>query len=361
MNEQQAIQKMVAPGTRRPGKYREGVIQIHVTRTCDKSCYGCTQGSNLRGKVTFISPEQFEQAVLSLKGYFGVVGVFGGNPALHPRFDVLCEILRRHVPFEQRGLWCNHPFRWGKVMRETFDPSVSNLNVHLDHEAYNEFKRSWPESNPVGLHLDSRHSPPYVALKDVLKKPCPNCEVRNRMMFFVDPGPCDNCGGSYLKVGKVYDEEAAWDLISDCDINKHWSAMIGVFRGELRAWFCEIAGAQAILHQDEEDYPDTGIPLVWESGGEVMAQDVGSWWRLPMERFAHQVRKHCHDCGVPLRGYGELAQTSDDRGKEQVSETHRLVYRPKRKERKVELVTVPSQLGVGKISKMTDYLGNARK
>lgn len=320
MNEHEAISKMIAPGTPREGKYRRGVIQIHLTRTCDESCFGCTQGSNLVGKPSFMSEEHFEQAVLSLKGYFGVVGIFGGNPAVHPKFESICEILRRHVPFNQRGLWCNNPINPSKTraMRETFDPTVSNLNVHLNQKAWNMFLTFWPECRPFGLSQDSRHSPPFVALKDVVES-----------------------------------EEERWELISNCDINKHWSAMIGVFRGELRAWFCEIAGAQSILHQDDLDYPDTGIPVVLR-GGRIQDQ----WWRVAMKDFAHQVRKHCHECGVPLRGYGELAQAKA--GREQVSQTHEAIFKTRGK-RAVELVVVRDQLEEGKITRFTDYVGNARK
>lgn len=366
MNETECLSKMIAPGTPREGKYRRGVIQIHVTRACDQACFGCTQGSQLAGKVHFISPEHFEQAVFSLKGYFGVVGIFGGNPALHPRFEELCEILRCHIPFQQRGIWSNNPITVEKAraMRNTFDPSVSNLNVHLDRQAYALFKEGWPECNPVGLTQDSRHSPPYVALKDVLRKDCPTCIARNRLTFFTDPGPCPTCGGSYLSVGQVYDEDKGWELISGCDINKHWSAMIGVFRGELRAWFCEIAGAQAILHQDEPDYPDTGISpcIKYDMVGPFL--DTGStyhWWQLPMVAFTDQVRKHCHDCGVPLRGYGELSQEQNLAGREQTSATHQAIFKPKRKGRAVELVTVQEQIDPGRINRMTDYLGNARR
>ena len=135
MTEQEALARMISPGMKRPHIWRQGVLQVHVTRACDKACFGCTQGSNLGGKPVMIDPEHFEEALLSVEGYFGVVGVFGGNPAMHPKFDVLCEMLRKHVPFEQRGLWCNHPRGKGDVMRRTFNPKVSNLNVHLDREA----------------------------------------------------------------------------------------------------------------------------------------------------------------------------------------------------------------------------------
>jgi hypothetical protein len=363
VNEQEALARMVAPGTKRPGKYLSGVIQIHVTRACDKACFGCTQGSNLGGKTHFMSPAQFEQALQSLEGWWGVVGVFGGNPALHPKFETLCDLLCKYFPREQRGLWCNHPAGKAAAMRRTFDPAVSNLNVHLDRDAYEEFKAGWPECRPVGLTDDSRHSPPFVALKDVLRRQCPLCQGTLWAAVNLQDGtariPCRQCDGR----GFIYDEERAWELISNCDINQHWSAMIGVFRGELRAWFCEVAGAQSMLHQDEPNYPDTGIgPLVTYTrlGGDTPGPY--RWWELPMRAFSEQVRKHCHSCGIPLRGYGQLAQAddTDPNVHEQVSDTHHAIYKTKRRGRRVELVTTTVQLG-GTLARMTDYFGNAKK
>jgi len=312
MNETEALAKMISPGMPRRRKPLGGVLQIWVTRACDKSCFNCTQGSNLSGNPGMITLEQFEQACISLKDYFGVVGVFGGNPALHPEFETLCDILSKHIPSPRRGLWCNHPKGHGQKMRETFNPSVSNLNVHLDETAYQEFKRDWPESRPFGLDKDSRHSPVYVAMKDVIE-----------------------------------DESERWKLISSCDINHHWSAMIGVFRGELRGYFCEIAGAQAMLHQNEPDYPDLGVAV--EPG----------WWKRHMQdpEFSSQVRFHCHRCGVPLRGHGELAQS--DQGISQTSLAHMLVYLPKKNDRNVQVATDREQLKEHPSKLFTDYMGGA--
>jgi hypothetical protein len=238
---------------------------------------------------------------------------------MSPHFAAYCEILRKHVPFEQRGLWCNHPRGKGKLMRDTFNPAYSNLNCHLSREAFDEFKRDWPESHPFGLDQDSRHSPVHLAMKDV-----------------------------------VADEGQRWDLISECDLNKYWSAMIGVFRGELRAWFCEVAGAQAMLHQGEPDYLDTGLRVdrLYDDGEK-------RWWQLPMYSFVRQVIKHCHECGVPLRGYGQLSQATE--GVEQTSLTHLNVYRPKRPRRSVQVVTELEQLGVGRLARVTEYLQNGAK
>jgi hypothetical protein len=297
---------MKSPRDRRPTVWHGGVLQIWVTRACDKACFGCTQGSNLGGKPTRITTEQFETACVSLKDYFGVVGVFGGNPAVHPEFETLCEIMRKHIPYERRGLWCNKLHGKGAAARATFNPGVSNLNVHLDKEAFAEFRRDWPEAMPFGLETDSRHSPPFVAMQDVIP-----------------------------------DEAERWKLIASCDVNQFWSAMICVFRSELRGFFCEVAGAQAMLHQNEPDYPDLGLPV------------TPGWWNKPMADFADQARFHCHACGIPLKGRGDLAVLGTT---EQTSATHRDIYKPKR-DRLVQIVTSRDELG--HVNKATEYLQNA--
>lgn len=314
MNKEQAIRRMVAPGQPRAGKWRRGVIQIHVTRSCDKACFACTQGSQLSGSVNFMTPEQFEQAVDSLQGYFGVYGVFGGNPALSKYFPQYCEILQRKVHWSQRGLWCNKPFGHGQIMRETFNPAHSNLNVHLDREAYDEFKRDWPECNPVGLHDDSRHSP-------------------------VHGSPID------LDIP----EGERWQKISNCDINQHWSAMIGVFRGELRAWFCEIAGSQSIIMQDDPSYPDTGH------------QVVKDWWRQPIQNFEDQIVQHCHNCLFPYRSYGELSQAPDTTSVEQTTKSYAERFTPKKKTRQVQVVDNLVQLQPNALRSNIDYIGNSKR
>lgn len=356
MTEQEALSRMIAPGTRRPNKPAGGVIQILVTSSCDKACVNCTQASNLRRRLWFMTPEQFGQAVESLRDYWGVVGLFGGNPAVSPHFLDYCRILRvSGIPKERCGIWCNNPLDVlnARAMRTAFNPAVSNLNVHLDRKAYDLFRAGWPEARPFGLDRDSRHSPPWVAMRDVLRKECPSCGGDGLSAEGGRFGEkCVLCGGA----GQVYDEGRAWELIAGCDINQHWSAGIAPFRGELRAWFCEIAMAQSVLRQDEVDYPDTGIDPTFSRNHPGLGQHR-KWWQLPMTAFAHQARKHCHECSIPLNGYGELAQSAD--GTEQVSATHAAVYRPKKPGRRVEVVTRLEQLGVGKIQRATDYLQNA--
>ena len=368
---------MKAPSDLRPTIWRGGVLQIHITRACDKACFGCTQGSNLGGKPVMMTVEQLDEALHSIKGYFGVVGIFGGNPVLNPDFYAMCELLRWHFPHEQRGLWCNHPKGMGAVCRQTFCPEVSNLNVHLDREAYDEFAKDWPESIPVlkglGHHLDRALYDDlcgdFIKCRDLMAgmgiridrekfndfcRGWPEClgviDGLGHWPEAVGLGP-DRVGDSrhappFVAMQDVVpDESKRWELIAGCDVNQFWSSMICVFRGELRAYFCELAAAQAMLHQNEPDYPDLGLPL------------TPGWWKQGMDAFGAQVRYHCHACGIPLRGYGNLAIGGTT---EQVSETHRSIYNPKTRGRSVQVVTDLVQLG-NPLERATDYVQNGAK
>lgn len=295
--------KMKAPGDYRP-TWRNGIIQIHITRACDLACSHCTQGSNLAGKPVMMTPENFEVAVRSLRNYFGVVGIFGGNPTMHPDFELLCSILREYIPKDQRGLWSNNLRHYGKLCREIFNPAVSNLNVHCDLDVYARMKRDWPECNPIGIY-DSSHSPVYVAMNDIKEL--------------------------------NYDDKVK--LINSCDINQLWSAIICQTKFGVRAFFCEIAGAQAML--TESDY-DTGLPV------------SDNWWKLPITAFEDQIRMHCFSCGIPLRGKGSLAVGGDT---EYVSKTYLPIAKLKRKEKKVVVVDSLEQLN-GTVGRATDYINN---
>jgi hypothetical protein len=287
-----ALKQMVLPSHRRP-VWMGGICQIMVTRACNLSCVHCTQGSNLAGKPVVMKPDEFERAVKSLAGYWGVVGTFGGNPAMSPYFEDYCRILRAHVPLKRRGLWCNHPKGKGKLCRITFWPGHSNLNCHLDREAYDEFARDWPESIPYlkGMDRDSIHSAPFVAIKDVIE-----------------------------------DEGVMWDMISNCDINRFWSACIGVVPGKgLRAFVCELMYSQAALHADDPDWPDTGLEV------------APGWWRKPLADFEHQFRHGCPACGIAMRREGQPAIGGTH---EEYSITHQHIARPKVKDRPMQLVTI---------------------
>jgi hypothetical protein len=300
---------MVPPSKRRPGIFRHGVMQIMVTRSCDLSCHGCSAGSNLVSKPAVMTPELFEQAVRSLGfgvpgqvPYFGVVACFGGNPCTSRFFDDYCRILRGLVPWEQRGIWTNNLMGKGPVCRITFNGSVSNVNVHTKSEAYEEFRQDWPEAltaraehTRAGLEQDSRHSSPWVSMTDL-----------------------------------GVPEAERWRLIGDCPINKHWSAILCLVRGELRGFLCEVQGHMAALHADNPDWAGTGQPMP-----DVGLPPVPGWWRRPLQDFAEQVKTCCHHCSVPLNRPGQLAIGGE---KEEFSPVHEFIARPRVRSRPVEMV-----------------------
>jgi hypothetical protein len=290
-----------------------------------------------------MTPDQARVAFDSLQGYFGVIALFGGNPCISPHFEEICKIMRGAVPWNRRGLWSNHPLGKGKICRQTFNPAVSNLNVHESQEAYNEFAGDWPESKPYlkGLDCDSAHRPPFVELNQMIP-----------------------------------DEAERWRLIRDCKINAEWSAMIGIFRGQLRGWFCEIAGAQSMLHQYDSEicekcggkgtttaqYHPEGVEPVeypcWDcaptggfygkhgpSEGRVWGYPdtghriVSGWWNKPIDAFEEQVTYHCHRCGIPLPSESILANGGEV---EVVTLGYERIAKPKRLGRQVLTLLEPA-------------------
>lgn len=343
MTEQECLTRMIMPSQKREGVPYGGIIQIHITRMCDRACFNCTQGSNLRGPYSAMSLENFEIAVKSLVDYFGVVGIFGGNPCLHPQFHAICYILQKYIPKERCGLWSNRIFNYGSVCRETFNPLVSNLNVHMNVLAFEEIITSWPEARPFGLVDDSRHAPVYVSMIDL-----------------------------------GIEESRRWELISRCDINQRWSAMICEIRGKLRGFFCEIAGAMSMLHQWDRDHNDdnSDCPYALDktnysysdctcfSWPDTGVEITEGWWKLSSDKFLPQIRQNCHHCGVPLRGYGSLA-VSDKNAKQHISKTHTTLPSLKGQSRRdinkrVQIVSREEEL-CSKNLPVVEYIQGAKK
>jgi len=201
------------------------------------------------------------------------------------------------IPWEQRGLWTNNLNGHGKLVRRTFNAGVSNVNVHTSQTAYDEVRRDWPEAEIKGLSPDSRHTPSWVAMRDM----------------------------------EDLTDEDRWRLISTCDVNQHWSAIICIVHGELRTFFCELAGSQAMVHESEPNYPDLGHTC------------TPGWWDKPMEAFDAQVRKHCFDCGHPLRGFGDWAVSGTT---EYTSKSNEPIFKLKRPMgKRIKVVTTTKELG----------------
>lgn len=271
-----AISLMRAPGQpKETGGHIYGVIQVIVTNKCDLlKCSNCTQMLTHQKESFFMSVENFRRAVESLRDYPGIVGVFGGNPCVHPRFAELARVIQDVIPEKRRrGLWSNNVNGHGELCREVF--GYFNLNVHTNPKHAAEMYETLPGVRVWGAERQSWHSPTLVAIKDV-----------------------------------IHDEKRMWDTIAHCDVNHKWSGAITERKGELRAFFCEIAASFDNVWDE-----DTGLPV------------TPGWWHEPMQSFAGQAKRWCPGCGIPLKMKGHLdLDFTDD-----VSSSNLVVLNVKRK------------------------------
>ena len=174
-------------------------IHIEVTNACNLECANCTRFIGHHRKNFFITMDQLRKALSSLEGFKGNIGIMGGEPTLHPKFEEICNIVQEMIPNqEQRALWTNG-FKWKKyedIIHKTF-PNKYNI-IYNEHGDPNEV-----------------HHPLLLAAKDV-----------------------------------VEDKETMWKLIDKCWINERWAASITPKGG----FFCEVAAAQDLLFDGPGGY-----------------------------------------------------------------------------------------------------------
>lgn len=248
---ERAIQKMRAPT-------HMGIICLDVTNKCDLACSNCTRLLENQDKFWEMSPENFRLALRSLKGYTGIIAMIGGNPCMHSKFTELCEIFVEEIPNQrQRGLWTNNMFKHQEVIENTF--GGLNLNPHNNPKALPKLREVYQRmvierGFSGGLYEgNSEHSPLLTAVRD------------------------------------LYGETEMWEKISNCDINREWSASIIQNNGELRVYFCEVAAAFDLARNEDHGHPITE-----------------GWWNTAIEKFSAQIKHFCPGCGVPARLKGHL-------------------------------------------------------
>ena len=173
------------------------IIQIEVTNACWLKCSNCTRHVGHHRDPFFMELDFIEKAIDSLEGFEGNIGIMGGEPTLHPKFNEICEIVKRKIPRRKREFWTSG-FQWSKkkdIILETWDK---------DRIAYNE------HSTPGG-----KHTPLLVAIDEV-----------------------------------VEDKKLMWQMIDNCWIQSQWSASITPKGG----FFCEVAASLDYLYKGPGGY-----------------------------------------------------------------------------------------------------------
>ncbi len=245
MNADEAVKLMRGPRNMH-------IICVDVTNKCDLACSNCTRLLENQDEFWDMTPENFRLALRSLKGYGGIIAMIGGNPCMHPKFKELCQIFVEEVPNRmQRGLWTNNFFKHKDLCVETF--GTFNLNSHGAERAegpLKELAEAAQKKQSLVWHYwgNSKHAPLLTAIKD------------------------------------LYPENTMWQMITECDINREWSATLIQNKGELRAYFCEVAASFDLARGTDHGHPV-----------------VEGWWQKHIEEFAGQIKHFCPGCGVPAK------------------------------------------------------------
>lgn len=262
------------------------IIQIDVTNACPHSCSHCTRFNGHHEKPFFMSFEQFKEAVDSLEGYKGMVGIMGGEPTLHPEFEKMCEYLKSKVkdvaPAGKRVL----PIKDFTEYRNKNLGSISakrGLWSSLGEGYYRHYETIQDTFNYQCIN-DHTHAGEHIALL------LPRKEL-----------------GIKAKEWKVYRE--------NCWIQRLWSSSITP-KG---AFFCEVAAALDMLFNGE--------------GGWKVEK---GWWNRSPNDFGDQLA-WCEYCSACLPSPRLKASEGTDIVSPKMYEKLKEIGSPKVKKGKVEI------------------------
>lgn len=260
--------------------------QICVTSACwpKPACSNCTRLLGHEPTRYHMTPEQFEKCVkvaapfvqhslpdrgLRVNRGAGrprkkVLGIFGGEPLLHPQFPELVDILIKYVPKANRGLWTSFDWingehkKWGKYRDQV--ERLLGQNPNGDAFGYDTGFINW---NMHEEHQKCEHSPVLAASQDLIP-----------------------------------DEKKRWDVIERCWVQTEWSAAYALdYNNQPKFYFCEIASAF-----DRVFNLGTGLPVeegVWSHHLWFERDDQGIL--RPKGPYARQILSTCNRCGSALK------------------------------------------------------------
>lgn len=225
------------------------IIQIDITNACPHRCSNCTRFCGHHRKPFMMDFPTFHKAVASLEDYPGMVGIMGGEPTLHPRFERFVRHARRRLKV--------HP-----------DPTAAT--VPIDNLAeYRQLELSNPRQR-LGLwtSLGPGYYRHYELIQETFRYQCIN-----------DHRHSGQHQALLISRKDLNIPDAQWFPLRDaCWIQNRWSAAITP-KG---AFFCEVAAALDMLFNG---------PGGWsiEPG----------WWKRTPDQFGAQLQ-WCELCSAPL-------------------------------------------------------------
>lgn len=212
--------------------YDAKCIQIEITNSCNKKCANCTRFVGHHAHTYFMTLKQVENALQSLEGYEGIVGIMGGEPTLHSQFREICKLYQEYIPKEHRGLWTNGA-NWNKyedIIRETFNLKSIQYNDHT-HEYHGD------------------HQPLLIASKDIVEDEVFRKELIDKCWIQARWSPSINPHGAFF-----CEVAAALDML--LDLNKGWVIKKGWWNKEVKDFqdqvdiYCQLCSAAIPFNQE---------------------------------------------------------------------------------------------------------------
>lgn len=240
------------------------IIQIDITNACPKRCGGCTRMVPHLTKDTtfFMDVPTFERAVESMEGFRGTLGVMGGEPTVHPKFE---EISLRFAEL------------WGRqTLAKNGRQPVTDLNAYVTDRLYDH-------SSKRGLwsSLGAAYYKHYEVIQDVYDHQTINTHD--------NPGLHQAMLITRKEMGIPDDE---WVKLRDaCWVQNMWSASINPHG----AYFCEVAAA---------------LDNHYNGGKNAWPVEKG-WWKRTPEEFGSQLSL-CELCALALPGPSVVANEDRD-------------------------------------------------
>ena len=194
-----------------------------------------------------------------------VLGIFGGEPLMHPQFPDLVDIMIKYVPQANRGLWTSFDWvngeskTWGKYRNQVerlLGPKPDSNVLRFEGSGY----INW---NMHEEHQKCEHAPVLAAAQDLIP-----------------------------------DEKQRWDVIEKCWVQSEWSAAYALdYNNQPKFYFCEIASSF-----DRVFNLGTGLNVeegVWSHALWFERDEQGVL--RPKGLYANQILKTCNRCGASLK------------------------------------------------------------
>lgn len=242
------------------------IIQIDITNACIFQCSNCTRFCGHHKKPFFMDYETFKQAVDSLDGYVGTIGMMGGEPTLNPDFEKMAEYLASKKPM----------MKTDKMLRPQrhFMDGIHDLefeHTFLHPMTDGEGKRQTVDGPGLWATTKANYKKYYETIQDTVQYQALNDHSRP---MYHQPALISRKALGISDIDWIPMRDSCW-------VQNEWSASITP-KG---AFFCEVAAC---------------LDMLFDGSGGWKVEP--GWWKRTPDEFGDQIH-WCELCGLACKTY----------------------------------------------------------